>query len=207
MVDIVGVVFGRLTVISLFKKGAKGYSAIWECRCICGNVKKVSGSNLRSKNTVSCGCYHKEISTVHGKMIKYPLEYRTWSNIKQRCYNIKHEKYKYYGGRGIKVCDRWLNSFENFFTDMGPKPTEKHTIDRFPNKDGNYGPDNCRWATMKEQNNNLNKNILVTYQFQTNSISEWSRLLKMYPTTLNNRLKKYSLREIIEKYKPDFKLQ
>ncbi len=83
--------------------------------------------------------------------------------MKDRCLNINNQYYYNYGGRGIIVCDRWLNSFENFYADMGPKPTNDHSIDRYPNGDGNYEPGNCRWATSREQNNNRRDNVIINY--------------------------------------------
>jgi len=83
--------------------------------------------------------------------------------MNDRCLNINNQYYYNYGGRGIIVCDRWLNSFENFYADMGPKPTNDHSIDRYPNGDGNYEPGNCRWATSREQNNNRRDNVIINY--------------------------------------------
>lgn len=93
---------------------------------------------------------------------EYPKEYNSWRGAKKRCYNENNTSYKYYGGRGIQVCDRWLNSFENFLTDMGEKPSSSHSLDRI-NNDGDYSPDNCRWATSKEQSSNKRPIKLDSY--------------------------------------------
>jgi len=100
-------------------------------------------------------------------------EYNTWLSMKARCSNKNHIVYKYYGGRGIKVCKRWVYSFQNFFVDMGCKPTPAHTLER-NNTNKNYSPDNCRWATAKEQANNRRTNIFVTYNGQTKSMADWA---------------------------------
>lgn len=110
-----------------------------------------------------------------------PPEYRSWQSMKDRCLRPNNEGYKWYGGRGITVCDRWLESFENFLADMGPKPSPQHTLDRKENN-GNYDPDNCRWATKKEQAANRRSNRMITYKGETLMISEWAHRadLEMY---------------------------
>ncbi len=154
--SLVGQTFGRLTVLrkdAVLERGA----ATWVCQCTCGKIAIVRQLNLRNGNTRSCGCYQAETRRIanrkHGKSTT--REYRTWDGIKKRCRDPKQHNYKYYGGRGIKVCDRWLHSFENFLEDMGPKPTpyRSYSIDRI-NPNGDYAPDNCRWATAAEQERN-----------------------------------------------------
>ena len=161
--DLTGKKFRRLTVI--FRVGSDGHrSPTWSCLCECGNTTIVASRHLVSEDgTGSCGCIRNEAKSTHGQRLsknKRTKEYKTWTSIKQRCYNPKTIGFHNYGGRGIRVCDRWLNSFENFFADMGCAPSPKHSIDRFPDNDGNYEPSNCRWATHKEQQNNTRKTKL-----------------------------------------------
>lgn len=138
--------FGRLTVLR-FAGFAKGSRALWECRCKCGTVKIVRGNNLqRSK---SCGCFNPG-NTTHG--MKRSREYQTWHAMKSRCLRASDPAFRNYGARGIKVCSRWKNSFENFLKDMGPRP-EGLIIDR-RNNNGHYTPSNCRWVTYAQSNRN-----------------------------------------------------
>ena len=149
--DLAGLRFGRLLVIRMDHIN-KHQQSMWLCRCDCGNKIVTSGSTLKGGRSKSCGCWKADVAreqeTSHG--LSRSPEYRTYYYMKQRCYNPKNTHYHLYGGRGIKICQRWLRSFERFYADMGPRPSPKHSIDRI-NYDGDYAPDNCRWATIEEQ--------------------------------------------------------
>lgn len=168
-----GLQFGRLTVAGYL--GRIGRNNTWECVCICGVRSAVSGGNLRNGHTQSCGCLHKErcsaSSRTHGQATS--PEYRTWARMKSRCLNKSTRNFHRYGGRGITVCESWINSFEHFFSDMGARPTSDHSLDR-KNNEGNYEPGNCRWATAKEQANNTSANVLLTINGCKKPLSIWA---------------------------------
>lgn len=152
--------FGKLVILHEVesKVSSNRTKRRFRCECECGKITETNLDNLNSGRSKSCGCDTKknkiQSSIVHN--LRYTNEYITWCNMKQRCYNEKHSHFNYYGGRGIKVCDRWLNSFQSFYEDMGPKPTEFHSIDRI-NVNGDYEPTNCRWATPQQQSLNRRK--------------------------------------------------
>lgn len=154
--NLIGEKSGKLTVISFCEIRKNG--TYWNCVCDCGNKTKVSTHNLTHLKTKSCGCskseFLKKSKTKHN-MCK-SSEYEIWVGIKKRCCNEKSPSYKNYGGRGIKICDEWSESFENFYKDMGDRPSDKHEIDRIDN-DGNYCKENCRWVTRSVNSQNQRK--------------------------------------------------
>lgn len=170
MIDHTGHVFDRLTVKGRATNAPDG-SARWRCECVCGNTTVTFGSNLRRGSAKSCGCLQREMARQTAKMMGSATrvhgdctspEYRAWSSMIQRCTNRKHRQYRNYGARGIEVCDRWRSDFIAFVSDMGERPSRSHSLDRRDN-DGPYSPENCRWATKIEQNNNMRTNRIVSY--------------------------------------------
>lgn len=158
--DLVGRRFDRLLVLVRAGNAENGKTR-FSCQCECGREKIVSGEHLRRGLIKSCGCYRVEFGRKVGssfsthRMTDTP-EYQVWANMKDRCSNKRNGSFDRYGGRGIEVCDRWLGSFENFLADMGKRPSPNHSLDRWPNNDGNYDPGNCRWATRSQQQKNKN---------------------------------------------------
>lgn len=192
---------------------------IWNCVCICGSTRIVLGKNLQNKNTESCGCAKAKNGELSWVWMMCPVcesvfrrmtpstvacsiacrnrviathdlsnspEYRVWANMIDRCAD---QNRKEYGGRGIRVCDAWVNSFEKFISDVGFRPSDKHSIDRYPNNDGNYEPGNVRWATATEQARNRRTNIVLEFMGECRCISEWAEILSLTGNTIRYRLK------------------
>ena len=199
--DLTGQRFGRLTVIERAcpEKKDKVY---WICRCDCGNYSIATGNNLKSGNTQGCGCMKIEgmrsANRTHGQT--GTRLYKAWESMRQRCYNPKKDHYKDYGGRGIVVCDEWLNDFQAFYDwAMANGYAENLTLDRM-DADGNYCPENCRWATVKEQQNNRRNNHLITYNGETHTIAEWSEIVGVNRNTLKGRIRKgLPIEEVLKK--------
>ncbi len=176
ILDLIGHKFGRLKVEAFAGRNKYGMS-VWSCVCECGNTGVYVGTHLRQAKVQSCGCLRRELlserQTKHGMTITNMPEYRSWSHMIRRCTNPKDARYADYGGRGIKVCDRWLNDVHAFFADMGPRPSPKHSIDRIDNS-GNYEPGNCRWATPPEQIRNTRRNKLYTHDGVSLGLTDWA---------------------------------
>ena len=142
--------YGKLTYIEDHIERTKSGHKIWKCLCDCGRTHLAAAKSIKSGSTKSCGCLRGEPET--GLSVRNLKEYRTWVDMKTRCFNVKSAAYKYYGERGITVCDRWRYSFLNFYSDMGKCPEGK-TLDRIDNN-GNYEPTNCKWSSRYEQIHN-----------------------------------------------------
>jgi hypothetical protein len=186
--DLTGQVFSRLTVMYLHDVIKN--RCIWHCVCDCGKETNVRGNKLTGNYIKSCGCLNNELRSerkkTHGLSDKIP-EYRSWLGLRERCYCVTDAKYNHYGGRGIKVCDRWRYSFENFLADMGRKPTKNHSIDRIDN-DGDYCPENCRWATKTEQVRNRRVTLRVNYTGFVYPLIEICKILDFNYDTICTRV-------------------
>jgi hypothetical protein len=185
-IDLTGQQFGRLTVIN--RHGTQCGSVTWFCKCSCGGEKVAAGHNLRSGDTTSCGCVHKEVMsirlTTHG--MKGTRIYSIWESMKKRCRTPSSSSYANYGGRGIDYDARW-EFFENFYADMGDPPSTTHTLDRRENDLG-YSKDNCQWATRVEQNLNKRNNVQIEFNGITKPLTAWARELDINPSTLRTRI-------------------
>jgi hypothetical protein len=186
-IDMTGNVYGKLTVLNQVEN-TKSAHLKWLCSCECGNNKEILGYDLRYGKTKSCGCKLLETKTAYKHGGKGTKTYEVWKNMRQRCNNPKNPQYINYGGRGIKICDRW-NNYENFLEDMG-ETSEGLSIDRIDNDKG-YSPDNCRWATRKEQNRNQRKNIHVTINGVTKLLVEWVEAGVMSYSQYFNKLRRH----------------
>lgn len=194
LVDVTGMKFGRLTVISRGENDAAG-QARWNCQCECGNTTLVRGFQLRSGQIKSCGCLSVEkfldrVKT-HGlskdENGKPTRLYKLYQGMKHRCYNPNDKEYKRYGNQGITVCDEWIHNFQAFYDwAMANGYRDDLTIDRIDNSMG-YSPDNCRWATLQEQAVNRRNVIKLTMNGETKTLKEWSQIVNIDPATLRWR--------------------
>lgn len=195
--SLVGQRFGRITVIS--QEPSLKYSnctrARWLCECICGTRTIVFTVNLKNGGTRSCGCLSREVKAkvhkIHGDCSGgRPMpEHDAWGSMIQRCHNTKDHRYKNYGGRGITVCRRWRRSYISFLSDVGRRPSQKHSIDRRDNSLG-YTPSNVRWATNKEQCRNTRRTKVLTVAGVTDCLMGWQERTGIDYRTINGRLRR-----------------
>jgi hypothetical protein len=183
--DLTGQRFGRLFAVRYIQESSK-----YECACDCGNLHLATGSSLRRGSVTSCGCLRREMvaskNTKHG--LSHLPEYEVWLKMRDRCTNERATDASHYLGRGISVCERWMNSFEAFFEDMGPRPTARHTIER-KNNDLGYCKENCCWATRKEQARNTRQTIQITINGVTKTAVEWAEINGLKPSTVYQRIR------------------
>lgn len=184
--------FGRLTVTTyagvIHYTNPDRVSVYWDCLCVCGKPKLVSGANLKTLHVRSCNCFQTEHRVSHGfggRKHRHPM-YQVWSAMIQRCTNPKCKGYKWYGARGIQVCERWRN-FKNFLDDMGVRPAGK-TVER-TNVNGNYDPNNCVWDSEKVQARNKRNTIKITHNNITLPVVEWAEKADLPYGTLRQRIK------------------
>lgn len=186
-----GQVFGMLTVIAY--AGRRNFpserQSQWLCRCKCGKYTVVTTSNLKYRNSPSCRHHAHYVRHGHAVAGKASPEYDAYQHMKSRCYNPRISSYPHYGGRGICVCARWLESFENFIADMGPKPDPSYSLDRIDNN-GNYQPGNCRWTSRIEQAQNRRRSNLLTFDGETLPMTVWARKIGIEHSSLRERLAK-----------------
>lgn len=194
LIDLTGRKFGRLTVIERAEDKvlpSGGRKTQWLCKCDCGNYTIVMSNNLIRNHTRSCGCLQKE--KVFGGRKTHGLSktrlYRIFNKIRDRCYNPNNPKYNKYGGRGITICDEWLNDFRNFYKwSMANGYKENLTIDRIDGNKG-YSPENCRWVDQEEQQNNRSNNHLITYKGETKTLAQWAKELNIKESTIRSRIR------------------
>lgn len=188
--DITGNRYRFLTVVCHVKRAGSKKSH-WLCRCDCGRFAEYQSYPLTSGKLASCGCKHDELSgdatRKHG--MHESTEFIIWLGIKQRCYNSKSKAYPYYGGRGIVMCDAWLESFEQFFADMGRRPSKLHSIDRIDN-DGPYSPSNCQWATRKQQRINQRGVVLYDLNGDAVTVADAAKASGLKPSTVHMRMRR-----------------
>lgn len=187
LTDRLGQRYGRLLVTErASNKSETDTNARWKCLCDCGRETVQYGQDLKKGKVISCGCWNEEKRFKHG-LANTPV-HRVWIGMRSRCNNPQSREYVNYGGRGIKVCERW-DSFENFVADMGVRP-EGYSIDRI-NNDGNYEPSNCRWATTTQQLNNRRVNRVLELNGERRTIGEWSAKLGIGWHTIRSRVDRY----------------
>ena len=182
--------FGRLVLIERVQTGRRHK---WLCSCDCGSATAVTDTNLRYGNTKSCGCLNRELTSernsTHGHTRGYASTktYEAWQNMRRRCNDASNKRYARYGGRGIRVCDQWNDSFDRFLADMGPCP-QGHSIDRIDNN-GDYTPENCRWANRSEQMKNRSNARTLEIDGVTKNLCDWAAQYGVKPDTISMRIR------------------
>ena len=188
-INLKGMKIGLLTMLHCEGSWHHG-GTLWLAQCDCGNLTHVRSIYATSGHTTSCGCHRdkklKESNVIHG--MSRSVEHSIWRKIIQRCCNKNDKGYKVYGGRGIKVCERWLSSFQNFYNDLGPRPSSKHSIDRI-NNNGPYSPENCKWSTLIEQACNKSTNRFLMIGGVRFTVSQAARTYNLSPGMVAQRLR------------------
>lgn len=205
-VNLIGQKFGRLTILEEANKRNEFGNVMWVCLCECGNTKTISSNSLRSNLTTSCGCYSREtvikFHTKHGQCPRKgkSLTYLSWDGMIQRCTNSNHKQY--YSYSKIKIDPRWM-FFDNFVKDMGERPSKGHTLDRFPDQNGDYELSNCRWATWVEQSRNKKSNIWIEYNNKRMILTDWAKELGTKLSVIRRSMKRGKTFEEVYNYYKD----
>lgn len=188
MKDLTGRRFGRLVAIK--PVGKRGRNVLWECVCDCGTERSFAQADLSRGSSTSCGCYQRECATAI--LTKHGMHgtgaYKSWRSMRKRCYRKNTPGFQNYGGSGVAVCDRWRNSFENFYKDMGPRPRGT-TLDRIDNSRG-YSRENCRWSTPQQQTLNRSTTRYIRHGGKVKCVTDWSRELGGCDSLVHARLRK-----------------
>lgn len=192
------------TRLTPLRPSMRGQEAVWLYQCACGEVVEKLRRYVLSGRVRSCGCLQREATvarnTTHGLAAngRRHSAYMPWASMKQRCHNPNSDDYKHYGARGIRVCERWANSFAAFLEDMGERPSQSHTLERVDNNRG-YEPGNVRWATWTDQQRNKRSNVLLTYRGKTQTMAAWAEQSGIpYSAMQSRRARGWSAEEIIE---------
>lgn len=183
--------FGRLTVLGEAPHRSADGRVVWQLRCDCGTEFERTAKVVKNGNTKSCGCLAREMTAARNRAnalhgMSNTSTFTVWTNMKDRCLNPNHKSFNRYGGRGITICQRWLDSFQNFLDDMGTMPIGM-SLDR-KDVNGNYEPSNCRWATSEEQANNKANNRVLEFKGKKQTIAQWAREVGMSREALRHRL-------------------
>lgn len=202
----------RLVLVRLVRNGVNRHVRFWLCQCDCGNQVEIRESLLAAGWKGSCGCLATDSrretgrkKATHGasRNGKLTPEYIAWNNCRNRCYDPGNAHYKDYGGRGIKVCPEWQGSFTQFLADVGLRPSSKHSLDRYPDNDGDYEPGNVRWATPEQQQRNSRRNRLLVINGASKCLVEWDEIAGLPSGTVSRRLaQKWPLERLLEPRNP-----
>lgn len=192
--DLTGRVFTRLTVLRRTATPVGDKGSFWVCLCSCGKEKVIRAQSLVAGGTKSCGCFSRESVSKrefrHG--LSHTKEHQAWASALSRCNDPGNKDWRTYGGCGIKVSERWQgrDGFVTFLADMGLAPSPEHSLDRFPDRHGNYEPGNCRWATRNEQQRNRRDSVMLTFRGETKSAADWADIAKVPKKCILSRIKK-----------------
>jgi len=207
-VDLTGKTFGKLTVQEYLGRfvaeGTVFRAAYYKCKCECGNDCQVAAASLRASKTLSCGCskshYALGVPSFKKTGMSRTPEYTAWIRMRRSCYDTDYKDYARYGARGIQVCEEWKNDFLAFFSYVGKRPSSKHSIDRYPNNNGNYEPGNVRWATCTQQARNRRSSKLIEFNGVTKSMVEWSVEFNIPYVIMKSRIRHNWTMERIQEY-------